>query len=506
MGFTLVTGLKGVIEVNESIAASDVVSGIMNMIHDYLQLLVSGEIEISSYFVELGKGCDFPYPANSSSGIDLSLHYTFYVQRTKDRNTMEHRLLNLLNGTFSFLNNDYSIILGAYLDSNAMFISSRIQETDLTFQQTCFQSKFGNLQYSKRAFKISLITNLLTCRQIQIDRKRFDYNRLQHTIRLHPYGPTLSQSDFRLFSNGSTNICLRDFHQMMDNYITNKKDTLSFLIGIASLTLVCLSMLCLVLTLCTYVFFPQLRTLPGKNNICLVVALFTSQGLTQFGLNQFVGSVLCTVVGLLIHYFWLVTFFCMNVCSFHMFRVFVMTFSSMRNKVEERWTLFRYVCYSFGTPAAIIIINVTLTYALNNNAGYGDSFRCFLNTTEAIVGSFLVPILLLCCFNVVFFSITAHKIRNTPIVASNKENRRDFPIYVKLFALTGITWIAQIIDSFLPQSVFSLVVAILNASQGIFIFCSYSLNERVRNFYRKGLNRTMTRHTSSSKYSTDTPG
>ncbi|KAJ8313132.1 hypothetical protein KUTeg_009315 [Tegillarca granosa] len=54
----------------------------------------------------------------------------------------------------------------------------------------------------------------------------------------------------------------------------------------------------------------------------------------------------------------------------------------------------------------------------------------------------------------------------------------------KLFTLTGISWIFQIIDSFLPLSAFSFIVTIFNGFQGLFVFLSYICNKRVFNLYK----------------------
>ena len=501
MGFSFVTGLSGFIVPTALTTTATVLSYLQKVFQLYIAEQVSSELEVISNIAEIKRGCSSIYQTNMTTGIEMYIHITFYVIHISDRNQMEGELTALLNESFSFLSDDFSIDIAAFSSPRARMLPFFALEVDSSFENSCFKSYHDEFEYNDNSFKISLITHLLTCQQVELTSERFEYDRLEQTLFLKPHGPTLSLEKFRLHSGDTVHICTEDFRQMMNNYFSNKTNILSYIIGVASLTLVSLSMFCLFLTLCTYIFFAQLRTLPGRNNMCLVVALFMSQGLTQFGLNQTGSTTLCTILGICIHYFWLVTFFCMNVCSFHMFKVFVISFSSVKDKIEENWSLFRYICYSFGTPIVIIIINITLTYSLQSHTGYGDSFRCFMTQSAAVIGAFVVPILILCCSNIVFFSVTAHKIRKAPSVASSKNNRRDFSVYIKLFALTGITWIAQIVDSFLPQSVFSVLVSVLNASQGIFIFCSYSLNERVRGYYRKGLTRTLTTSSpSSSKY------
>ncbi|XP_052085093.1 uncharacterized protein LOC127722236 [Mytilus californianus] len=64
-------------------------------------------------------------------------------------------------------------------------------------------------------------------------------------------------------------------------------------------------------------------------------------------------------------------------------------------------------------------------------------------------------------------------------IAQTSYTKHDFFVYIKLFSLTGITWIGQIIDSFVPLSLFSFVVTILTGLQGLFILLSFVCNKRV---------------------------
>jgi hypothetical protein len=84
--------------------------------------------------------------------------------------------------------------------------------------------------------------------------------------------------------------------------------------------------------------------------------------------------------------------------------------------------------------------------------------------------------------------VTSLKIASTPKIENESQqstsNRVHFVVYVKLFTITGITWVFQIIDSFLPMSALSTIVSILNALQGVFICVSYICNERVLRLYK----------------------
>lgn len=82
------------------------------------------------------------------------------------------------------------------------------------------------------------------------------------------------------------------------------------------------SIISLIGTLCVYLILKELRTVPGINNMVLSVHLIIANGLYLFGLNAAPNATLCTVIGILTHYFWLSSVMWMHICSIHMFRVF----------------------------------------------------------------------------------------------------------------------------------------------------------------------------------------
>ncbi|KAJ8304614.1 hypothetical protein KUTeg_018197 [Tegillarca granosa] len=77
------------------------------------------------------------------------------------------------------------------------------------------------------------------------------------------------------------------------------------------------------------------------------------------------------------------------------------------------------------------------------------------------------------------------KIKTMPKIQSNAHDRNELSIYLKLFTLTGITWLLQVVDSFFIVSALSYIVVILNGFQGLFIFISYTCNRRVIKLYRE---------------------
>lgn len=143
--------------------------------------------------------------------------------------------------------------------------------------------------------------------------------------------------------------------------------------------------------------------------------------------------------------------------------------------------------YAYGMPFILVSLNagLTATFQTDSMIGYGGHV-CFLNQTISIIVTFMVPVLLVCLSNIYFFAMTAKTITATMKLAHKQQiesNKSQFTVYVKLFTITGITWIFQIIDSLFPttldENVFSAIVSVLNALQGVFIFLSYICNNQV---------------------------
>ena len=426
--------------------------------------------------------CDTMIWSDMMFQVSIKLRLAFLINRPIERQKLEEWMITVASNEQTNLSSKSDLLefhgnVSADLESFFLPINS----DRLYFDNNCYLSD-QKYKTNNRAYRHSPVSKPLRCPQIILSQDRYKFDELKQSVTIIPRGPLLKFGKFRAVSGDKIAVCVDDFERIGDLIY---KSTLETVLGIVTLTCVCWSMFCLFLAFMTYLLFPVLRTMPGNNNMCLIFALFLSQGFTQFGLGRTTLPLTCAIVGICIHYFWLTTFFCMNVCSFHVFKVFVWSFHTALDTLEKRILLFRYISYSYGVPAVIIIVHITLSLPLSGHIGYGNHVRCFIDAPQAIVSTFLAPIALLCLMNIIFFSISAYKIKTSPKVASTNSIKIEFSTYLKLFMLTGFTWIAQIVESFLPISAFSVVVAILNGSSGLCIFLSYTMNERVRMFYRK---------------------
>jgi hypothetical protein len=137
------------------------------------------------------------------------------------------------------------------------------------------------------------------------------------------------------------------------------------------------------------------------------------------------------------------------------------------------------LCYL--TPFLVLSANIIITFTVEGNIGYG-SFICFVDGTIQNIVTFIVPLITTCIGNTVMFILTVVSINVDKNISKSTQSKSEFLIFVKLFSLTGIVWVLQVVDGFVTISVFSFVVTILTSSQGIFILLSFATSSRVLNY------------------------
>ena len=278
--------------------------------------------------------------------------------------------------------------------------------------------------------------------------------------------------------------------------------------GILSLVCSCISIFCLILTLITYCLFHELRTQPGINNIALVICLIIAQALFQFGSDQSdnVPDWSCQMIGILIHFFWLLVMFWMNVCCIHMFLVFIVFIKiTASNSTVKQTTV--YSAYAVIASAVLVVINIVVSVANTekNGIGYGGRI-CYIRDYHMVGYVFALPVGIILTFNLVCFIAVMIRMCRMPTVDSETRHTRNFlTIYAKLSTLTGITWVFGFVYFFTNVAVLEYIFIITNASQGGFLFLAFVCNKRVIGLYKSllGRNRSpITGHLSTTRTKT----
>lgn len=286
-------------------------------------------------------------------------------------------------------------------------------------------------------------------------------------------------------------LCLDAYQQYIKHNVPSASDvSLEGLtvVAIVSAVCSCLSVLALFTTFLTFWFLPTLRhSLPGKNNLMLTSVMLCSQ--VMFLVSSFAPlgskSLSCQIVGCLVHCFWLLSMFWMNVCTYHMLRV--LTQAKLASLSSGNRQFLKYHTYATTSTILFVSINIVYTEVQYSSFGYGK-FTCYISYPEMILSTFALPTTLVIVSNICMFLFVIWQISKAPSVSKNVKNERnDIIVFAKLSTITGFTWVFGIVNIWLELVVFDYIFSVLNASQGVFIFLAFIVNARVSGKFKDRL-------------------
>uniref|UniRef100_A0A6Q2XMX3 Cadherin EGF LAG seven-pass G-type receptor 1 n=1 Tax=Esox lucius TaxID=8010 RepID=A0A6Q2XMX3_ESOLU len=219
----------------------------------------------------------------------------------------------------------------------------------------------------------------------------------------------------------------------------------------------------LVALLLTFILLALLRKLHSNLHSIhrnLVAALFFSELVFLIGINQTDNPFVCTVIAILLHYFYMCTFAWMFVEGLHIYRML----TEVRN-INHGHMRF-YYAMGWGIPAIITGLAVGL-----DPQGYGNPDFCWLSVHDTLIWSFAGPISVVVlvsascvCVCVVIFLLS-------PAL------RMAF----LLLLLISATWLLGLMAVNSDVMTFHYLFAIFSCLQGIFIFFFHVIfNKEVR--------------------------
>uniref|UniRef100_A0A8C7RY70 Cadherin EGF LAG seven-pass G-type receptor 1a n=1 Tax=Oncorhynchus mykiss TaxID=8022 RepID=A0A8C7RY70_ONCMY len=150
---------------------------------------------------------------------------------------------------------------------------------------------------------------------------------------------------------------------------------------IITYTTVSASLVALLITFFLLAILPKLRSNLHSIHKNLVVSIFLSQLVLLFGINQTENAFMCTVVAILLHYFYMCTFAWMLVEGLHIYRML----TEVRNINHGRMRF--YYSIGWGIPAIITGLAVGL-----DPEGYGNPDFCWLSVHDTLIWSIAGPI------------------------------------------------------------------------------------------------------------------
>uniref|UniRef100_A0A803TL74 Cadherin EGF LAG seven-pass G-type receptor 3 n=1 Tax=Anolis carolinensis TaxID=28377 RepID=A0A803TL74_ANOCA len=167
-------------------------------------------------------------------------------------------------------------------------------------------------------------------------------------------------------------------------------------LAIVTYSLVSISLLCLLLTFSFLVCLKGLKSNTRGIHCNISVTLFFSELLFLLGINHTENQFLCTVIAILLHYFFLSTFAWLFVQGLHIYRM--QTEARNINYGAMRF----YYAIGWGVPAIITGLSVGL-----DPEGYGNPDFCWISIHDKLVWSFAGPIVIVIVMNGVMFLLVA---------------------------------------------------------------------------------------------------
>ena len=438
------------------------------------------ENQISTLFRDNDKEFSYVISNSSCDGVNdyVTGHYYFQfcIPTFAKRLDIEKTLLKTINS--SFILNVQSFMLNVVLTmSDEAFDAPNLMHDAALTGKCILYTQNKHIQKTVTYYRVN---ELLLCKQVEFYLNQ--YSELQNRY-IKIYNAMIGPNDYLKVKTG-VRICTETFLQLLA--LSHRTDINLILFGIRVFCTT-MSLICLLCTFITYVLFKKLRTLPGVNIMVLVLCLILNAAVFYIRLFDAPNDTFCILYGMLQHYFFLCCFTSFNICTYHIYRVFA---SKNIIKADRTFgTLCKYFIFIFCFPALFVAGNTFITRYLyeHNSIGYGGK-QCFIILKEGVIYMLLCPISLIIFVNIFLFVAAFCHICRTPNFSSDNSTRgkrNDINIFIKLLTITGSSWSFQIIDSFFPESFFSVIVSMCSLLTGVFIFLSYVCNERVYNMYKK---------------------
>ena len=244
------------------------------------------------------------------------------------------------------------------------------------------------------------------------------------------------------------------------------------------------------LVLVTYSLFKQLRTLPGINLMNFSMAHLLADLL--FLLAGSATKLTCTIIAILMHYFFLASFTWMSFIAFETWRTFSTICIQRRNltRREKCLSLMRRIAVGWLPAFAVVAVCVALHLFDADTFLYGalatSSKFCWIKNPTARLFAFALPVFIAILFNIVLFSLTVIAIRKTNRqlreATYHAKNRITAAVFVKIFSLMGFTWIFGFLQP-LHRS-FAYPFVIFTTFVGLYVALAFVFTPKIMSLYR----------------------
>ena len=292
-----------------------------------------------------------------------------------------------------------------------------------------------------------------------------------------------SQIEYEMDLDGNVTVCLEDFLVKVKVQRQGRRTMEETILVFALLPVSCI---CLLLSLVVYCLLPVLRSLPGKNNMVLIISVLCCQISLLIGYAISDSNADCTLIGIMTHYFSLCFDCALIVCSYHCYTIFT-TMQLSRNLSKENRTFVRYTMFIIFTPfvlvSIVVLINIFADIVADQplDIGYGTESFCLVGSKTIGWTGIFIPTFLTLVINMVLFCLTYSSLKENEDIETNDTDERHVHIYCKLNVLSFFTWAIYVtyLSISWKLSVLRVLFIVLQCTLGIYIFIRLILTRRV---------------------------
>lgn len=187
-------------------------------------------------------------------------------------------------------------------------------------------------------------------------------------------------------------------------------------------------------------------------------------------------SLVCKLIGIASHYFWLTTYFIMSAISFD----FVYHFTNIGSPWYTKQIRFQQFKYCWLASIILTAVPVLLDHFTDLLIDYNGSRRiCFISPLKHQIIFFIGPVLLMSSVNTLCFIVTSVYIykasRSDKALISHISDQIMAKIFTKLAVVMGVTWLFAIVPSLSGVEELWYLFIVVNGLQGMYIFWSFGL-------------------------------
>ncbi|CAF0963819.1 unnamed protein product [Rotaria sp. Silwood1] len=283
------------------------------------------------------------------------------------------------------------------------------------------------------------------------------------------------------------------------------------------LTILCtsISLACLVIFAIAFWLIPSLHNLPGKCLLFLSISIFIGQLLFISTSVLIQHSSLCLISAILIHYFYLSSFFWLLIIAIHIHSTFNCQIVRREKINNDKYRLLAYNILVWCSTG-IIVLTACLIQFTNPESKFSPNYGylfCTISKSFAMISFFLVPIGCLLLIIAILFIKTilaihhSHKIAQIASASSssNHSNNNHIFIYTRLASLMGLQWILMIIALIIQQNWSWTIFEIINSLPGVFICFGFLFSQKLwNNIKQRIMTKIIIRRQSSRSNTTST--